>query len=182
MPEVTIFRQAIDVGTDRERAFYALQPHADYNPVARLVGEFQIDERNEPAQIVVGNRKYRIGQLSPIRCLQLNMRLYSTGTPTTNYTHGYYIIRNIVEADHPVIEFSDDNFTSSDSPQDWQEEETTIPLSKSEKADFIERCHNLTDFAIIEVARSLSTTTDGQHRSYNVLLHDQLTMPLTMGG
>jgi len=181
MPEVTIYRKVVDLGTDRERAVYAIAQRNGYLPFARLVGDFEIDNQSESTRIVVNGRPYGLGQLSPVRCLGLNLRLYSADAPPSNYTNGYYLVRNIAVSDGPVIALKESNFTSSATPEGCPQEETAHPLTDIEKEDFLSRCENRTDFAIIEVA-GIALLEETNYRSYQVLLHDRLTLPLTMGG
>ena len=180
MPEITIYRKVVDLGTDRERAVYAIAQRNGYLPFARLVGDFEVNNQNESTRIVVNGRPYGLGQLSPVRCLGLNLRLYSANAPPSNYTHGYYLVRNIEASADPVIAFEEGNFTSSATPEGFPEEKA-CPLTDTEKEDFLSRCENRTDFAIVEVA-GIALPKETDYQSYQVLLHDRLTLPLTMGG
>ena len=182
MAEITIYRKVVCESTQMERAFYSTSPAEGFSPLVRLVGDFSLDVRNGSTHIIVAGRSYGIGQLSPLRCLGMNLKIFSVDNSNVQYTHGYYLILEVGASEQPAVELTEGNFISSDSADMLRDEEKTIPLSQQETSDFLSRCDNRTDFAVIEVRRSLLPQADAVAQCYDVLLHDRLTLPMTMGG
>ena len=173
MADVTIYRKVVDVGTDRERAFYTLTPRAGYHPVLRLVGDFDIDADADPAEVLIGGVRYRIGQLSALRCLTFNLHLHRVKDAPADYSHGFYLVTDIAANDRPVIAIAEENFRSATSPDAWPGD----PLGEEAKAALIARCENRTDFEIVEVFETGSSSG-----TYRVLLQDRTLLPMTLGG